>query len=520
MSAKEGYLLAIDVGTTTTRCMLFDLSGTPIGEAYREPRVYHPQTNWTEVEPEDWWDATTAVIREVLQRAQVPKGKILGVGLCGLKHALVPIDASGRPLARAMLWMDQRCQPQAEWLTREHGEVIDQIVGGGGAMGTTPSAPKLRWIVENEPDLLWQTDKFLLVKDFIRFRLTGTVATDPSDAGGTCLYDARSGGWSEPLLDLIGVPLEKMPPILVSTALAGRVTKAAAEVTGLAPGTPVVVGAGDVRCTLIGANAFGSGEETPPGGRAEWARACLYLGTAAWLSIARRASDKGPVAASHPKPPYRSLSADCLGATATTGAALKWLMTLFDGQRPGSLLPSYADLFREAEGSPLGARGLIFLPHLMGERAPRSDPQAKGTLFGLTLAHTRGDFARAVLEGCAFQLRRIADRLCPSGMGEVVVVGGGAKNPLWLGIIADVMGSALLVPRVLEAGALGAAILAGVGVGVYAGVQAAAQELVQMAGRIEPGEVRHERYGRIYSIFLELEDRVAPLYSRLPVVQF
>jgi len=511
MPAEEGYLLAIDVGTTTTRCILFDLEGRPVGEAYREPTVYHPQPDWTEVEPEDWWESTVAAIRETFRRSQVPVAKILAVGLCGLKHALVPIDASGKPLARAMLWMDQRCQPQAEWLAREHGDLIDETMGGGGSISTTPSAPKLRWIVENDPGLLLHTAKFLLAKDFIRFRLTGTIATDPTDAAGTRLYDRRSGDWSRPLLERIGVPPEKMPPIHDSTAVAGEVTQAAARATGLAAGIPVVVGGGDVRCTLIGANAFG-------------VRACLYLGTAAWISTRRGVSAGHATSAPRPGTVCRSLSADCFGATSTTGAALKWLLTLFGLERPDLPSASYTALLQEAKASPPGARGLIFLPHLMGERAPQDDPQARGTLFGLTLAHSRSDIARAVLEGCAFQLRQIAETLALGGVKEgascpdpMVIVGGGAKSELWRSIIADVMGVPLLVPRVLEAGALGAAILAGVGVGVYRSVQEAAQELVQIVRRIEPDAARHECYGRIYALFLELEDKVAPLYGRVPV---
>jgi xylulokinase len=499
MPAGGGYLLAIDVGTTTTRCILFDLEGRPVGEAYREPKVYHPRTTWTEVDPEDWWTCAVAVIRETLRQVEVRREEILGIGLCGLKHALVPINASGKPLARAMLWMDQRCRSQAEWLAREHGDLIEEVMGGRWTISTTPSAPKLRWIVEHEPDLLRRTYKFLLVKDFIRLRLTGTVATDPSDAGGTRLYDPRSRDWSYRLLGRIGVPPEKMPPIQDSTTVAGGVTKKAAQATGLTPGTPVVVGAGDVRCTLIGANAFHT------------RRACLYLGTAAWMSVAR------------PGMVRRSLSADHFGATATTGAALKWLLALFGHKHPGSLSASCSVPLQEAGQAPLGARGLIFLPHLMGERAPQDDPAAKGTLFGLTLTHNRGDIVRAVLEGCAFQLRRIAETLACSGLeegepsvGPMVVVGGGAKSRLWLTIIADVTGIPLLVPRVLEAGALGASIYAGVGVGVYRSVQEAARKLVQITGRIEPDAAQHEQYGRVYSIYLELEDRVAPLYGRIP----
>jgi xylulokinase len=339
--------------------------------------------------------------------------------------------------------------------------------------------------------------KFLLAKDFVRFRLTGSLATDPTDAGGTLLYDRRAGDWSPEMLALVGVSPEQMPPILESTAVAGAVVDEAARATGLAPGTPVVVGGGDVYCTLIGANALNLPED------AASIRACLYLGTAGWLSVARPEPARG-----------RSL-ADRFGATATTGAALKWLLTLLGTARPGSPFDSYASLLQEAERVPLGARGLLFLPHLMGERAPETDPDAKGVFFGLSLAHGRGDVARAVLEGCAFQLRRIAENLDLSGVEAMVVVGGGAKSTLWVRVVADVLGVPLLVPRVLEAGALGAAILAGVGVGAYGdGVGEAAGRLVQIVERVEPDLSHRVSYERAYSLFLELERSVGPLYGR------
>jgi xylulokinase len=496
MAGKRGYLLGIDVGSTTVRCILFDLDGRPVSEAYREPQVHYPQTNWAEVDPEDWWACTAAGIGEALSQARVPGDEVAGVGLCGLKHAVVPVDVHGNPLARAMLWMDQRCRPQAQWMSGEHGELVARATGGKGAVSTTPSAPKLRWIAEHEPALLERTHKFLLAKDFVRFRLTASLATDPTDAGGTLLYDRRAGDWSPEMLALVGVPLEKMPPIHESTALAGAVVDEAARATGLAPGTPVVVGGGDVYCTLVGADALNPPEDTVP------VRACLYLGTAAWLSVARPRSARG------------RFGADCFGATATTGAALKWLLTLSGAARPDSPSFSYAALLREAGNVPLGARGLLFLPHLMGERAPENDPDAKGVFFGLSLAHGRSDLARAVLEGCAFQLRRIAETLDLSDVEAIVVVGGGAKSALWVRMMADVMGIPLLVPRVLEAGALGAAILAGVGVGAYAeNVGETARRLVQVAERVEPDLSHRESYERIYSLFLELERSVDPLYG-------
>jgi len=496
-------LVAIDVGSTTTRCVLYDLQGHSLGEAYREPPVYHPRPNWTEVAPEDWWTCAAAAIREALLQAEIAPEQVRAVGLCGLKHALVPLDVEGRPLARSMLWMDQRCRPQAEWLAREHGDLIESVMGGGDSVSTTPSAPKLRWIVEHEPELLERTRVFLLPKDYIRFKLTGTLGTDPSDAGGTRLYDRRRNAWCAPLLARIGVSPELFPPIYPSTHVAGGVTPQAAEETGLAAGTPVVVGAGDVRSTLLGANALHT------------RRACLYLGTAGWIS-------QPPNDAAGP-PGERPIRPDTFGTVATTGAALRWLRDLWSHRAaasvPGALTgdapaASYAVLLEAAQDSPPGARGLVLLPHLMGERGPRPDPYAAGTLYGLTVAHGRGDVTRALLEGCAYQLRRIAECLPAVDRTETVAVGGGARSAFWLQILADVLNVPLAVPRVVESGALGAALVAGVGVGLYPSTRQAAADVVEIVDRVEPEPGHVQAYDRLYAFFLDLEGQVAPLYKR------
>jgi xylulokinase len=522
MNDDTGCLVGLDIGSTTVRCIVFDLQGRPLSEAYREAQLSHPRPNWTEADPEGWWRAAVTVLREALAPIQE---RVHGVGLCGLQHAPVLVDEAGRPLAPAPLWMDQRCQPQAEWMAREHGTLLARELGWGRTMSTSATAPKLRWIAEHEPELLERAAHVLLVKDFVRLRLTGTIATDPSDAAGTSLYDGRTGRWSEEMLALAGVPPHKMPPICASTTVAGPLTPQAAEETGLPAGTPVVVGGGDVRCTLIGANTF-----VPAGSLRAPARACLYLGTAAWLSAGAR------LGATYDHPPSASF-----GATATTGATLTWLVSLLEPRAAGDCpsagmqvpCDAYAALLEQAAGAPLGAGGLLFLPHLMGERGPHYDPQARGTFFGLTLAHGRAEMARAVLEGCALQLRRITMQMdtglagaaawaggaTGSGrdgvLGTLVVVGGGARSPLWRQIIADVTGHTLLVPRVIEAGALGAAILAGVGAGVYPGVPEAAERLVQIESRVEPDPECYKRYTAIYALFRELEDRVAPMYAQV-----
>lgn len=485
MCQADGCLLGLDLGTTTVRAVLFDGAGETLAEACSEPPVYYVPPDGAEIDAEERWARAAAAIGACLARAGDAAGGVAAVGLSGLLHALVPVDAQGRALARAMLWMDQRCHPQAERMTREHGETIRRLFGHA-EVSTTWSAPKLAWLVERRPDLVARTARFLSLKDFIVERLTGTTATDPGCAGGTLLYDRRSGSWSDEMLALVGLDVGAMPPILPPTTVVGAVTPAAAELTGLPAGTPVVLGSGDTTCTRLGAGTEGTG------------RGCLYLGTAAWLAV--------------PRP-----GGGAFGATATTGAALKWLAELLGVAPSESCRGAYERLSRDAATAPEGAGGLLFLPHLMGERGPNPDPLAKGVLFGLTLAHGRAEVARAVLEGCALHLRAILEGVGTVPLDELVIAGGGARSPLWRAIMADVLAVRLLVPEVLEAGALGAALLAGVGVGLFDGLAEAQARCVRYAGVEQPDVGRAALYDRVYGLYLELEERVAPLYGRLPV---
>jgi xylulokinase len=501
------YLLGLDQGSTTCRAVLYDLEAHIIAEAYREVYPHHPHPTWAEVEPEDWWQAVTAVIREALSSSGVDPADIAGVGQTALLHAAVPVDEAGHPLARAMLWMDQRCQPQVEWMVREHGAEIEAIMGPGRGPSTTVTAPKLRWWVENRPEVIQRAYKFLWPKDFIRYRLTGAMASDPTDAGGAFLLHPERR-WATEIMDLIGVPAEKLPPMLEPTDLAGKVTAQAARETGLAEGTPVVTGCGDTLATLIGANA------NQPG------RGCLYIGTAAWLSLGSFTSYFAPPQA----PPSGPRRRRGFGAAATTGATVKWLRDLVSGCPEGAGVReplAYETLLEEAATVEPGAQGLLFLPHLMGERG-LSNPYAKGVFFGLTLAHGRRHLMRSVLEGSAYFLRQLIEQGGES-LEEMVTVGGGAKSPLWRQIFADVTGVRALVPRILDTGTLGAAILAGVGVGLYpngcssSAVAQASERLVEIVGDHTPDPRWRERYDRMYLIYRELEDRVAPLYAQVPL---
>ena len=293
------YLLGIDLGTTTCRAAVFDLRAGQVGASSLETAARYPRPTWAEVDPRVWWEGTVRVLRQTLGAAGVDPRAIAGVGLTGLMHAPVLVDAAGEAVTPAMLWMDQRCAPQSARL--EPGRAP------AGRFGTSLSAAKLRWLADEQPQALARAAHLLLPKDFLRLRLTGAVATDPSDAGGTGLYRRQDGAWDREAVDLCGVPRRLLPPVRPSWSLAGSVTPAAARATGLAPGTPVAVGGADTYCTRLGAGGLAPGE------------ACLYVGTAAWVAVTAEPPRGGP--------PGGEIVRG-FGATATTGAALRWARDL------------------------------------------------------------------------------------------------------------------------------------------------------------------------------------------------
>jgi xylulokinase len=423
------------------------------------------------------------VLRAVLGGGGVAPEQIAAVGITGLMHAPVLLDTAGQPVTPAMLWMDQRCAPQAETLQRQcEAAGLDT----GRRISTTSSAPKLRWLADERPDVLARAAHFMLPKDYLRYRLTGVAGTDPSDAGGTGLFDRERGEWHTALVGLCGLPASLLPPLRPAAALAGRVSAAAAVETGLRPGTPVAMGAADTQATLLGAGAVAVDE------------VCLYLGTAAWLAF---------LGGGGGRPAIRGF-----GATATTGAALRWLRDLLTTVTGEDVPASYDALTRAAAAVPPGAEGLLFLPHLMGERGPRADPQARGALVGLTLRHGRPQVVRAVLEGTAFHLRcLLEDRLAGRRPAAAVVCGGAARSPLWMQLLADVCDMPLRTLEVVEAGALGAAILGGAAVGLLT-VEEAPAHMVRVACHYAPDGPTAARYDALFARYAALDDLLAPWF--------
>ena len=465
MSENKPNFMAIDLSTTACKVLIINSEGIPVAESHRDMPLFHPKPDWIEADANDWWRLTVECIREVLSQFS---SEIACIGVCGLMHVLAPIDRLGNPVDRVMLWMDQRCKGQCEWIK---GKTSDRMIP------TYLSAPKLRWIVENKPEVIDKTYKFMFGKDFIRLKLTGEFATDESDAGGTALFDGRQKRWSSEMLKLIEIPEDKMLPIRESTEIAGYVTESAAKETGLAVGTPVVIGASDVRSTLIGVNIY-----TPN-------RVCLYMGTAAWVAIS---DEKGSV--------------NWGGATATFGVGLRWCREMFDESM------DYAEMVKLAEDVSPGSDGLIFFPHLMGERWPKFNSYAKGTIFGLTLSHRKKHIIRAILEGNAYLIRQIIEGYGIERVENITATGGGAKSKLWLQIISDVTGKTVSVPKVTEATALGGAILSAVGIGAFSSLDEAMRQWVHIQDCCFPDDNVKDVYDKAYGLYCRLDKSLEEFY--------
>jgi xylulokinase len=501
-------LAAIDVGTTSVKCLVVDAAGSVLFDERRVIRLRHPRPSWTEVDARDWWEAAGTLLRQAT--SVVPSARIAAVGMTGLMHALVPVDASGAPLEPALLWLDQRSFRHGERLASRWDDRLREAVGG--PPGSMSAAPRLLWLRENRPGLLDRARCWLTAKDFVRFHLTERFATDPTDARGTGLARRDGTGWSKELVErVLELPIDRLPPIRPSAEVVGWVTPAAASTTGLREGTPVVTGAADTTATLIGVDG--------------WApdRATIYLGTGVWMALSR-SDDPRPLTTdgapgSKLPAPSSEPSTQHLGVTATCGAALVWHQRAIEGAGDGDLSPEGLHRAHEAAAAvPAGADGVIFLPHLMGERGFAADPHARGVFFGLTLAHRAPHLLRAVVEGNAFQIRRtlehaLAQPDAPVLPEELLMAGGPARTALWRQVMADVLKRPIRTPATPEATALGAAILAAVGAGLFPEPRAAASAWVHLEPPTAPDGARAAFYDRTYDLFCRLEAAVSPLYG-------
>jgi xylulokinase len=491
------YLVGIDIGTSGTKTILIDETGHVRARAVQEYPLYTPKPQWSEQDPADWWAATCGTVQKVLQQSGISPREIQGVGLSGQMHGSVFLDENDAVLRRALLWNDQRTQAECDWITTTVGrERVVELISNPVLTGFT--AGKIVWLRNNEPETYAKVRKVLLPKDYIRLRLTGEYATEVSDASGTALFNVKKREWAWEMLDAVGIPRDWMPRSYESPEVSGRLTEEGAAATGLAPGTPVVGGGGDQAAGAVGNGIVETG---------------IVSSTVGTSGVVFAFSD-APIV-----DPELRLHTFChavpgkwhlMGVMLSAGGSLQWYRDAFcqpEKVVSGALgRDPYELICAEAETAPVGSEGLIFLPYLTGERTPYPDANARGVLFGLTRRTDRAFVARAILEGVAYGLRDSFEIM--EGMQlpirQVRASGGGARSKVWRRIQADVTGHTHVTINVDEGPALGVALLAGVGTGVYASVAEACRATIQVKDSTDPCAPNHAAYDRFHKVYQAL----------------
>ncbi len=509
MSTKT-TLLGVDVGTTGCKATLYDLDGQPLRTGYAEYRMHSPFPGWVEEDPEDWWRAVVESILPITADPELSAG-IAGLGV-GCSNALVAVDKEGTPLRPAIMQLDQRTVPQADWLREQAGVARMLEISGNRVAPGSYSAPIILWLKEHEPETFAAAYQFLVPSGFIVHRLSGAFSMDYSRGSTTSLFDIHRREWSEELLQLAGVPREKLPPLVASSQVVGKVHAEAARQTGLREGTPVVAGCMDTVGAAVGSGVVDAGDSF------------AILGTV------------GRVAVSLDDPVFDDRFINCCHAVAGqwlslsvsngAGVSLRLFRDLF-GQQEVAVAKSmavdpYELLTAEAEQAPAGSNGLIYLPYIAAERSPIWDPYARGVFFGVSVGTQRGDFVRAIMEGVALSLRHNLSILTgPVGarIDKLRAGGGCARSPLWTQIIADVTGHTIVTMRSAESETLGTAILAGVGTGVYSSYEEARQRTLALDTEFAPRPALRPLYDDIFDLYTGLYDDLRLRFAEANQIQ-
>ena len=504
-SQESALFLGLDLGTSSLKALALDGRGRVAGRASRAYPLERRQPDWAEQNPADWWAAAVGAMDD-LTRLGMPVERVAAIGLSGQMHGLVALDGHGEPLGACQTWADARCVAEARGIERRISPARLLAITGSRA-NPSATAAKLLWLRRHEPEHWRATQHVLLPKDYLRWRLTGNFATDASDASGTLLCGIERRDWSDELLGALAIPREWLPPVCECTAMTGALTAEAAQALGLRPGIPVVAGGGDAECAALGMGLVGATEDEGV--------ALASLGTAGqFFAVTPRpvVDAAGRIQTlCHAAPDRWHIMRAILSGAAT----LDWLARAV--ATPGAAAISMETLLAEAEYAPQGANGLLFLPHLSGMRVPTVDPAIGGAFVGLRAEHGRGALARAVVEGVALALREglTAARELGVGVERVRLAGGAARHPFWARVLADVFGLPVEMGATEDASALGAAMLAGVGVGEFTSLGTAASVVCHAGAVTRPDTAASEMYARLGEIAWQAQTRLQGTFHAL-----
>jgi xylulokinase len=496
------FLLGIDFGTGGCKITIINQKGEIQAESSREYIALHPQPSFSEQNPDDWFTSLISCFAEIRELKKIDLKQIKAVALDGSTHNAVLLDRQMKVIRPAIMWTDQRSSAEVEYLEKGWGSEIFRIAYQ--KVAPTWTLPQLLWIKNNEPSNFRKIHRIMFVKDYIRYLLTGSWETDYIEAQGTMFFDIDKRKWSEDLCKLIDLPLEVLPPLCLPTDITGKITAEASYLTGLAEGTAVVCGTSDSCIEDYGAGAISPGQ------------CIIKLATAGNVNVMTSEPNPSPLTLtySHVVPGLWY----SVAATNTAASAMRWFRDNFCLEEIEKSKMTGRNVYQIMEEliipvSP-GSNGLLFHPYLLGERAPYWDPYLRASFIGASMAHKKGHFLRALMEGVAFSLKdcfRLIENMNIE-VTEFIIIGGGSKSDTWAQIVCDIFGKKVIRPSVTDA-SYGSALLAGVGVGVFSDVTDAAQKCIKFDKIFEPDLSNHKKYNEIFGLYLDVHDRLKSIYQ-------
>jgi xylulokinase len=494
------YVLGIDLGTSSVKVVLVDKKGTVSGEAVREYELIQTQAGYSEQNPEDWITQTLSAVAELTEKESISPQSVKGISFSGQMHGLVLVDANCRSLRPAILWNDTRTTPQCQEIVDVLGESLLDITKNKSLEGFT--LPKLLWVKQHEPEIYEKACAFVLPKDYVRYRLTGALHMEYSDAAGTLLFDVTNKEWSEEICNAFSISATLCPELVSSYECVGTLLPDMASAMGLAEETKVFAGGADNACGALGAGIVNDGA------------ALCSIGTSGVL-LSYEANKEQDFRGSlhffnHAKPNSFYL----MGVTLAAGYSLSWFKNTFAKEK------KFEEMLQGVSSVPIGSNGLLFTPYLAGERTPYADSNIRASFIGMDGSHSFDHFARAVLEGITFSLRDSLELMRTVGKKEInkiISIGGGAKNELWLQMQADIFNATVVNLTSEQGPALGAAIIASVGCGWFDTFEACTDTFIQYEKEFSPIPENVIVYEDVYHIYKDVYQQTKDLNQRLHV---
>lgn len=502
------YIIGVDCGTSGTKTVLFDEIGTVIASQTIEYPMYQPKNGYAEQDPQDWADAMINTIKAVMAKSGVNKNDVKGIGISGQMHGLVMLDGDDKVLRRSIIWCDQRTAKEVAEMNAKLGEKkLIEITANPALTGWTAS--KILWVKNNEPDIYEKCKHILLPKDYLRLILTGEYATEVSDASGMQLLDVANRCWSKEVCDTLGIDMSMLGKVYESCEVTGKLTKKMADELGLCEGTIVVGGAGDNAAAAVGTGVVEDG------------KAFTTIGTSGVVFAHTSSISIDPKGRVHTCCAAVPNSWHVMGVTQGAGLSLKWFRDNFcNAEKETAKLMGVDEYYlmdKQAETVPVGAERLLYLPYLMGERTPHLDPDARGVFFGLSAMHTKKHMLRAVMEGVSYSLRDCVEvfKEMNISVSDMMACGGGGSSPLWRSMLADLYNCPVKTVASKEGPALGVALLASVGAGIYSSVPEACKAVIKTDKVQNPNPANISDYEKYYKLYTQIYPAIKEQYKAL-----